>query len=320
MIKRFMDQPLFYVADVPVYGDTILAPLAGYSDPPYRQLCREFGSAMSYTVLLDTKALHYNPVRTREMVSFKPAERPRVCQLFGSEVPLLVEAAPVFAELGADILDLNLGCSVRKIISRGAGAALLRDLPLVGKMIAQLNQAVSIPITAKIRLGWDADHRNYLEIARVLAENGAALIAVHGRTAADSYREPADWDAIAEIKQAVDLPVIGNGDVNSVADIARMKSYTGCDAVMVGRAAIGNPWIFAGRDQDAVPLAERYRVMRRHLLMMSAHHGPERGLKHFRKHLIKYLRGIPNSGPLKRRWLAIEKLPELLAELRLPPE
>ncbi|MCD4739020.1 MAG: tRNA dihydrouridine synthase DusB [Anaerolineae bacterium] len=311
-----MTQPTFHIAGIPIYGDAILAPLAGYGDPPYRQLCREFGSVMSYTALLDTKALHYNPERTREMVSFRPEERPRVCQLFGSEVALLVEAAPVFASLGADIIDLNLGCSVRKIVSRGAGAALLCDLPLVGRMIAQLNKAVSIPVTAKIRLGWDAEHRNYLEIARVLVENGAALIAVHGRTAADTYREPADWDAIAEIKQAVNIPVIGNGDVKCAADIARLKNYTGCDAVMIGRAAIGNPWIFQGRDQADVPLAERYQVMRYHLQMMVAHHGPERSLKHFRKHLIKYMRGIPNASTLRRRWLAIENVTELLDALR----
>jgi nifR3 family TIM-barrel protein len=299
---------------VSVYGDTILAPLAGYSEPAFRQLCHEFGSAMSYTQLLDAKAMVHGNDHTAQLVDFAPEEHPRVCQVFGSDPALIAAGAQRLLPLGPDVIDLNLGCSVRKILSRGAGAALLRDLHTVAETVRALERAVPLPVTAKIRLGWDDDRRTYLEIARVLEENGAALIAVHGRTAADTYQTPADWEAIAEIKQAVSVPVIGNGDVRSVADVARMKQQTGCDAVMVGRAALGNPWFFAGRDLDAVPAAERYPLMRRHLRMMVDRLGRRLGVLHFRKHVVQYVRGLENSHRLKRSFLACET-PEMLLDL-----
>jgi nifR3 family TIM-barrel protein len=306
--------PTFTVGDVPVHGDTILAPLAGYSEPAFRQICREFGSAMSYTQLLDAKALVHGNDHTEQLVDFAPEEYPCVCQLFGSDPEILAAGAQRLLPLGPNVIDLNLGCSVRKILSRGAGAALLRDPSTVAEMMRALKRAVPLPVTAKIRLGWSDDRRNYLEIARVLEENGAALIAVHGRTAADTYQTAADWDAVAEIKQAVSVPVIGNGDIRRVADVARMKQHTGCDAVMVGRAAMGNPWFFAGRDLDAVPAAERYPMMRRHLRMMVARLGRRLGVLHFRKHVVKYVRGLENSRRLKRTFLACTT-PETLRDL-----
>jgi len=307
--------PAFRVDTIPVYGDAVLAPLSRYTDPPYRQLCREFGSAMSYTELLDAEALLHNSQRTRDMLAFLPEETPKVCQIFGSDAQTLAQAAQIFESMGATIIDLNLGCSVHKVTARGAGAALLQDPRKVGQIIAGLVKAVSVPVTAKIRLGWtDAHHA--VKIAQIIEENGAALVAVHGRTAQNNYRDPADWDGIAAVKEAVSIPVLGNGDIQCAEDIQRMQAYTNCDGVMIGRAAMGNPWIFKRQDLATIPLEERCRVMHKHLTKMIAHYGEQRGFTYFQKHIVKYVRGLANSSSIKRELLGLANAQELLAHLQ----
>jgi len=206
-----------------------------------------------------------------------------------------------------------MGCSVRKVSGRGSGAALLRDPAKIGRIFARLTKALSVPVTGKIRLGWDDDSLNYLEVARVMEDNGAALVAVHGRTKAQAYNGVANWDAIAQIKQAVSIPVIGNGDVKCVADIERMKQHTGCNAVMIARAAIGNPWIFRRKDIDEVTLAEKAQLIYRHLDLMLDFYGEERGLVLFRKHIVKYVRGLSHIAKVKQQLITCTRPEEFMA-------
>jgi nifR3 family TIM-barrel protein len=301
------------VRDIKVYGDVILSPMAGFSDKPYRLICREYGSAMSYTEFVSADGILIGNERTRQMLEFDPNESPMVFQIFGSDEEILEKAARKIEQLGPDIIDINMGCSVRKVSGRGSGAALLRDPAKIGRIFRRLTKALSVPVTGKIRLGWNENSLNYLEVAKVLEDNGASLIAIHGRTKAQAYRGVANWEAIAEIKQAVNIPVIGNGDVKCVADIERMKQLTGCDAVMIARTAIGNPWIFQGKDIDEVTLADKTRLIYRHLDLMLDFYGQERGLVLFRKHVIKYVRGLSHINKVKTKLITCTRPEEFVA-------
>lgn len=295
--------PTFFVREIPIYSDVMLAPMDGYSDLPFRALCAEFGSAMSYTEFISAESLLHPAVPdaiTQRKFQFDACERVRVVQIYGHDEETLVRAAQKLQDQQAlDILDLNLGCAVRDIAARGAGAGMLREPAKIARIVARLTRELRVPVTAKMRLGWDERTRNYLEVARVLEENGAALIAVHARTKAQGYGGTADWNAIAEIKQAVKIPVIGNGDVKTVADIARLKTQTGCDGVMIGRAAIGNPWIFARRERAQITAHEWLAVVKRHLKHHLEFYGSERGLILFRKHAYRYVQGEPGAAALR---------------------
>ncbi|MDM8532497.1 tRNA dihydrouridine synthase DusB [Anaerolineales bacterium HSG25] len=306
-------KPTFMVRDIPVYGDLILSPMAGFSDKPYRTLCREYGSAMSYTEFISIDGIVYNNERTLQMLDFDESERPMVFQIFGNDEDMFEEAARQIEPLGPDIIDINMGCSVRKVAGRGSGAGLLRDPAKIGRIFNRLSKSLSIPVTGKIRLGWDEESLNYLEVAKVMEDNGAALVAVHGRTKGQAYKGVANWDAIAEIKQAVKIPVVGNGDVKTVTDINRIKQLTNCDAVMIGRAAIGNPWIFQRKDIDHVTLTDKIQLIYRHLDTMLAFYGQERGLVLFRKHVAKYVRGLVRSKKIKHQLVTCTKPEEFVA-------
>lgn len=293
---------------MPVYGSegvpgnvpVILAPMDGYSDLPFRKLCREYGSAMSYTEFVAVEAIRHGAKKALRMLDFDPSEQPQLSfQIFGPNENDIVEAAKRCEQMGAGIVDLNMGCSVPNVSGRGAGAGLLRDPAKIGRIFNAMSRALRIPVTGKIRIGWDAQSLNHVEVARAMQDNGAALIAVHGRTKEQKYAGHANWDAIAEVKQAVRIPVIGNGDVRRVEDIARMKAHTGCDGVMIARAAIGNPWIFSGRNREEVLLRDVTRLMRRHLEMNLRHYG-DYGLILFRKYAARYIIGVPGAAELRR--------------------
>ena len=280
--------PDYYVRDVPVYGDTILAPMDGYSDWPFRSICRSLGSAMSYSEFVKVEHVLHSPRHTRAKLYYEEAERPVVFQIYGDDVEQIVQAALAVQELGPDIIDINMGCPAKSVAARGAGVGLMRTPLKIARLFRKLGDTLRVPFTGKIRLGWD-DMRTYKLVARIVEENGGSLIAIHGRTKEQSYGGQADWDAIAEVKAAVSIPVVGNGDVKTVADIDRLKQYTGCEAVMIGRAAIANPWIFSRLDRDQVS-PERVRAYRaaapgaqREIL------GPEDGQRLFRKHAVQYL-------------------------------
>lgn len=312
----------FYAGGVPIRGRLVLAPMSGYNDQPFRRLCLRFGAALVYTGLLSSSAIVYGPApwgakRTAEMLRFHPDERPLAIQLFGSDEEIVAAAARRIAPLPMDLLDLNLGCAKPKVTGSGAGAALMRDPARVGRIFARLSAALNTPVSGKIRLGWDDASRNYLDVARAMVDSGAVLVAVHGRTAAQRFIGSADWDAIAAVKQALSVPVLASGDVKQVADIARILDATGCDGVMIGRAAIGNPWIFAGQDRVDVPWALRLPVVREHLAMMLDFHGGYHGVHRFRKHLRAYLQ---SSGIPRRRRIELTqcrepaRLQDLLAQ------
>jgi tRNA-dihydrouridine synthase B len=292
-------QPLFRIRELPIYGDLILSPMDGFSDKPFRVLCREYGSAMSYTEFTNIDAIQHDAWKALKQLEHDPSEKPQFSmQIFGSDVDRFVEAGIKCEALGASIVDVNMGCSVNCVSSRGAGAGLLREPQKIGMIFNRLSRALKIPVTGKIRLGWDDDSLNYMDVAKSIEDNGGSAVAIHGRTKMQLYKGQARWAPIAEVKRAVKIPVIGNGDVKTVADITRIKDETGCDAVMIGRAAIGNPWIFARKDRHQVTLLETLTLMRRHLTMMLSFYD-DYGLILFRKHAVKYLLGQPYSAALR---------------------
>lgn len=310
--------PAFTVGGIPVYGQVILAPMAGFSDLPYRSLCHAYGSAMSYTEFVSAEAIVQGPNdRTQRMLTFAPHEQPMVFQIFGNDVDTLVEAARRIEPLGPDIIDLNMGCSVRHVSGRGAGAGLLPHPDKIGRIFARMSQAVSVPVTGKIRLGWDQENRNYRDVVQAMQDNGAALVAVHGRTKEQAYRGEADWEAIAHVVQVARIPVIGNGDVSCAADITRMLDRTGCAGVMVGRGAIGHPWIFQRRDRAQVAFHEKAEFIRRHFQLMVAFYGERLSLLLVRKHIARYLKGYANIQDLHAQLVqidSVERFDQLLTE------
>ncbi len=227
-------------------------------------------------------------------------EKPIKFQIFGFEAQELLEAALVIQEWKPDIIDINMGCSAPQVSEHGAGVGMMRKPKLVEETFRLLNKHLEVPVTGKIRIGWDESSRNFVEIARIMEDNGASLVAIHGRTRFQKYRGVADWDAIAGLKQSVTVPVIGNGDVKTAVDIDRMKAHTNCDAVMIGRAALGNPWIFARKPREDVVFVEIMAAIRLHLQEMLAYYGDPAGLKGFHRHLKKYLSGLALKHYQKR--------------------
>jgi tRNA-dihydrouridine synthase B len=307
--------PVFYVGKVAVQGDVILSPMDGYSDQPFRSLCRELGSAMSYTEFINALDILQGPPYIEEKLAFSPAERPIVFQLFDNDPDRLLEVALRVQEFGPDIIDINIGCAARNVAGRGAGAGLLRTPEKIVAIFQKLTHALETPVTAKIRLGWDVDSRNYIQVARIVEENGGALIAVHGRTRQQGYQGRADWNAIAEVVQAVSIPVIGNGDVRTVGDIERIKAFTGCRAVMIGRAAVGNPWIFSRLEREQVTPEQAHSTMLNHLERMCVFYGPQRGLVLFRKHAARYLRPYTLPRELYLRLVTTDQVEEFVSLL-----
>jgi nifR3 family TIM-barrel protein len=308
-------RPYFSVGEVPVHGDLILSPMDGFSDPPFRSLCRELGSAMSYTEFINALELLQGHPKISRKCTFLPEERPLVFQIFDSEPGRLLEAALRLQALEPDIIDINLGCSASTVSGRGAGAGLLRSPLKVARIFSTLSRALEVPLSGKIRLGWDDHSRNYLLIARIIEENGGKLLAVHGRTKAQGYGGKADWDAIAEVKQSLKIPVLGNGDVRRLADIESLKAHTACDGVLIGRGAIGNPWIFARLDREKVPPEQVRRVMLLHLERMLAWYPDGYGLVLFRKHASRYLSPYPLSQAQRQAFLTAEDPQDFLSLL-----
>jgi tRNA-dihydrouridine synthase B len=310
--------PSFYINNLPIYGDLILAPMDGFSDLPFRSICREMGSAMSYTEFISavnvSQQEELNPAIIRKL-SYLPEERPVVYQLFDNDPDSLLEAALRLQEHGPDVIDINMGCSVRSVSGRGAGAGLLRSPIKIARIFCKLSQALEVPITGKIRLGWDEEARNYLLVARIIEENGGALVAVHARTRAQGYSGEADWEAIAEVKQAISIPVIGNGDVRTVADIQHLKAFSCCDGVMIGRGAVGNPWIFARLDRSQVSAEQVRNTMLRHLERMLEFYEGDYGLVLFRKHASCYLKQGLLSAVQRRNLLTAQQPDEFLSML-----
>ena len=282
--------PSFHVGDIPVYGRAILSPMAGYSDVPYRAICRTYGSSMHYTEFVPVEALQGKVRSNRfwQRLDKQPGETPMIFQIFGNNAQKILSAALNIRQLEPDIIDINMGCSTRKVSGRGAGVGMMKTPDLIAETFHLLTTHLDIPITGKIRLGWD-EQINFLEIGKILEDNGAALVAMHGRTKQQKYTGEADWDAIAELKQALSVPVIGNGDVTEPEHIQAMLDHTGCDGVMIGRGAIGNPWIFSGRSRQDLTITELFAGINKHANEMMDYYGEHHGMILFRKHLKRYL-------------------------------
>lgn len=281
-------RPTFHVRDIPVYGDAILAPMDGYSDWPFRSLCRELGSAMSYTEFVKVEKILSRSKEPAKRLYFTGAERPITFQIYGDDPDLILKAALKVQELNPDIIDINMGCPAKSIADRGAGVGMMPSPLRIARTFRKLTRALHVPVTGKIRLGWDKN-KNYKLIARIVEEEGGSLIAVHGRTREQRYTGNADWDAIAEVKSQAGIPVIGSGDVKTVADIQRMKEHTGCEAVMIGRGALANPWIFSRLNREQVSPAQVQDTVRKHLARSVEFYGDEDGSRLFRKYAVQYL-------------------------------
>jgi nifR3 family TIM-barrel protein len=293
--------------------------MAGVTDLPFRMLCKEQGAGLICMEMVSAKAILYKNKNTLGLLEINEKERPVSLQLFGSDPECISEAARQIQDRPFDILDINMGCPVPKVVNNGDGSALMKDPLLAGKIIEAAARAIDKPVTVKIRKGFDEEHINAVEMARVAQESGAAAVAVHGRTREQYYSGKADWDIIADVKQAVSIPVIGNGDLLTAKDVIAMKEQTGCDGFMIGRGAQGNPWIFhqilqyfqTGEVIGKPPLEEMIPTMLRHAKMLIAYKGEYIGIREMRKHAAWYTSGYKNASRLRSRINEVNTYQEL---------
>lgn len=316
----------FKIGNVEMENNLVLAPMAGVTDLPFRLLCKEQGCGLLYTEMISAKAVLYRNKNTKPLLEVTPQERPIALQLFGSEPEIMAQIAAELEEGPYDIFDINMGCPVPKIVNNGEGSALMKDPVLAAEIVRAMVKAIKKPVTVKIRKGFTEETKNAVELAKRLEDAGVAAIAVHGRTREQYYSGKADWEIIRKVKEAVSVPVIGNGDIFSPKEAKTIIEDTGCDACMIGRGAQGNPWIFSqilnffqtGQYQEKPSVEEVKKMILTHTKLQLKYKGDYIGIREMRKHIAWYTTGYPYSAQLRNKVNMVEtyqELEKLIAEL-----
>ena len=311
------------IGNVELENNIFLAPMAGITDLPFRLICKEQGAGLVYTEMVSSKALMYGDEKTKSLLKTVPNERPLAVQIFGSDLDAIAYASKYVSE-SADIVDINMGCPAPKIVKNGDGSKLLLDLEKVRQIVETAVNNSKVPVTVKIRKGWDEDHIVALEAAKIIEKAGASAITVHGRTRTQFYSGEADWEIIKKVKEVVSIPVIGNGDINSGFDAKQKMEYSGVDAIMIGRATLGNPWIFNevltylkdGKIPTRVSNEERLKTILNHIDLEIAERGEVSAIKEMRKHISAYTKSLPNSSDFRCKVNTLNTKEEVVNELK----
>ena len=307
------------IGSVKLDGYAALAPMAGVADRAFRELCMAFGAGYCVSEMVSSKGIAYHSKKSAELMEISDSERPCAVQIFGTEPETMADAAEFAMQYKPEVIDINMGCPAPKIAGGGSGAALMRDPDLCGRIVQAVSKAVDIPVTVKIRSGFDQDHINAVEVAKLAEQNGAQAVTVHGRTKAQFYAPPVNFDIIREVKQALSIPVIGNGDICDAKSAQHMYEYTGCDYIMIGRGALGNPWVFREINEyfdkgiiiNKPTIEEKCDVLLRHIEAVVEYKGEHVGMREARKHTAYYLKGFRNAAKLRNMAFSMETLEDL---------
>lgn len=311
------------IGNVVLENPFILGPMAGITDSSFRRICKDFGCSLVFSEMISSKGLYYKDEKTEQLINFTDEEKPIGFQIFGSDPEIMAFAASKLSERKNEIIDINMGCPVPKVVKNGDGSALLKDPVLVGKIVQSVVRSAGKPVTVKIRLGWDAESINVVEIAKIIEDSGASAVTVHCRTRDQMYSGKANWAYLQKVKAAIDIPVIGSGDVFSGEDAVRMLKETSCDGVMIARGVRGNPWIFQeaqfksglASDLQKPSIDERIQIMIKHLLLLVEEKGEYVAVRQMRKHIGWYLKGLSHSVDIKRCMNELKSKEEMITLL-----
>lgn len=302
------------IGNVEIKNNVFLAPMAGITDLAYRSICKEFGAGLVYTEMISAKGIYYNDEKTKLLTQIDEKERPVAIQIFGSDADIMANVAKMMSEK-ADIIDINMGCPAPKVVKNDDGSKLMLNPVLIDEITYKVVKSSTVPVTVKIRKGWNDENVNAVEIAKILEKNGVSAVAVHGRTREQFYSGIADWDIIKKVKESVNIPVIGNGDIIDIDSANKMIEYTGCDAIMVGRAALGKPWIFKEIiEQKKIDMKqeELYKIIKKHYDLLSELKGEYIAVREMRKHISWYIKGLPLATQIRNQINMLESKEEVL--------